>query len=60
MGCTVAELQDRMSSAEFTEWIAFYGLEPFGWWAESRGPALVATMIQNRDLREDEQPVKMM
>ena len=48
-----------MSSAEFTEWMAFYSMEPFGWWADSRGPALVATMIQNRDLREDEQPVKM-
>lgn len=27
---TVAELLDRMSSAEFAEWIAFYGMEPFG------------------------------
>lgn len=48
-----------MSSAEFSEWMAFYTLEPFGWWANSRGPALIATMIQNRDLREDEDPIQL-
>lgn len=30
LSCTVDELQDRMSSAEFGEWIAYYSLEPFG------------------------------
>ena len=27
---TVAELLDRMSSREFSEWMAYYGIEPFG------------------------------
>lgn len=27
---TVAELGQRMSSAEFSEWMAFYSIEPFG------------------------------
>ncbi|HWV23262.1 MAG TPA: hypothetical protein VNZ58_03655 [Thermomicrobiales bacterium] len=27
---TVAELLDRMSSREFSEWMAYYELEPFG------------------------------
>lgn len=27
---TVAELLDRMSSREFSEWMAFYEIEPFG------------------------------
>lgn len=30
----VAELQARMSSGEFTEWIAYYQLEPFGPWRD--------------------------
>lgn len=30
-GATVEELQDRMSSAEFTRWIAYANLEPFGY-----------------------------
>jgi len=29
-GCTVRELQERMSSREFTEWAAFGNLDPFG------------------------------
>lgn len=27
---TVAELQERMTSAEFAEWVALYSIEPFG------------------------------
>jgi len=30
MGCTVAELQQRMTACEFHEWIQYYQLEPFG------------------------------
>lgn len=48
-----------MSSEEFGEWIAFYQHEPFGWQAESFGPALVALMIQHRSLGENEEPLKM-
>jgi len=30
LGCTVAELGDRMSYAELVEWMAYYMLEPWG------------------------------
>jgi len=30
LGSTVSELQDRMSSSEFSEWRAFHSIEPFG------------------------------
>jgi hypothetical protein len=30
LGCTVAELGERMSSRELTEWMVFYGMRPFG------------------------------
>jgi hypothetical protein len=30
LGCTVGELGERMTSAEFAEWVAFAALEPFG------------------------------
>ena len=30
LGCTVAELQTRMSAREFAEWKAFHRVEPVG------------------------------
>jgi len=30
MGMTVGELCDRMDSLEFTQWLAYAGVEPFG------------------------------
>lgn len=58
LGCTVAELQDRMSSAEFAEWMAFYGVEPFG---EVRGDiqaAVIASTVANvnRDPKRRSKP----
>jgi hypothetical protein len=41
LGCTVAELQARMSSLEFAEWLAYYRIEPFG---EERADARHASM----------------
>jgi hypothetical protein len=34
LGSTVSDLQERMTSDEFTHWIAFFGLEPWGYDAE--------------------------
>lgn len=31
LGATVGELQERMSSEEFTHWIAYFGMEPWGY-----------------------------
>lgn len=41
----VAELLDRISSRELTEWMAFYGVEPFGSRAEYYGHAIVAKTV---------------
>jgi hypothetical protein len=47
LGSTVAELQERMSSTEFSEWIAFYRLEPFGARRNDWGHAIVASVVYN-------------
>ena len=47
LGATVAELQQRMSSAEFTEWKAYQMLEPFGEWRADVRAALVSSVIAN-------------
>jgi hypothetical protein len=43
----VAELQQRMSSEEFSEWIAFATIEPFGFEADFLGHAQTAAVIAN-------------
>jgi hypothetical protein len=51
---TVADLEDRLTAAEFEEWAAFYQLEPFGEErAELRNAWLiyaVATMLGAKDI----------
>lgn len=44
---TVGELGQRMSSAEFAEWIAYSSLEPFGPRREDLRAALVASTVFN-------------
>ncbi len=44
---TVAELGRRMSSAEFSEWLAFSGLEPFGPAREDERAGVVASLMAN-------------
>jgi len=43
----VAELQSRMSSREFAEWLAYYSLEPFGEVRADLRMATVAALIAN-------------
>jgi len=45
---TRAELVNRMSSREITEWMAFGQLEPFGAEAGYIGHAIVASTVANR------------
>lgn len=45
LGCTVAELLDRISSKELTEWICFAQIEPFGSRAEYYGHAITAKTV---------------
>ena len=47
MGATVAELQRRMSSREFTEWAVYYELEPFGEERADLRAGIVASTVAN-------------
>jgi len=53
---TVAELQTSISSREFTEWIAFYNLDPFGAEREDLRAALVAATIANTTRGDAQDP----
>ena len=53
LGCTVAELQQRMSSAEFAEWVAFAQVEPFGFEADFLGHAQTAAIVANTNRSKD-------
>lgn len=44
---TVAELLDRMSSAELSEWMAFYSIEPFGEERADLRQALTTSAVHN-------------
>lgn len=59
MGVPVAELQNRMSAAEFAEWMAFYEIEPFGWQADFSGHAQTAATIANVNRSKDTKPYKV-
>jgi hypothetical protein len=47
LGCTVAELLQRIGSRELTEWMAFYRMEPFGFEADLYGHAVTAASVYN-------------
>lgn len=43
---TVAELEQRMTAAEFYEWAAYYGQEPFGApWQDQQSAWLIAHIM---------------
>ena len=45
MGCTVAELGERMSGRELNDWLAYEALEPFGEEQADRRAALLAHVL---------------
>lgn len=47
LGCTVAELGERITAAELTEWQAFYQLEPWGAWRDNWHHANLASLLYN-------------
>lgn len=55
---TVAELQLRMSSAEFGEWKAYFSLEPFGTRIEDIRMGTVASVVANVNRGKDTPPYK--
>ena len=44
---TVGELLARISSKELTEWMVFYGYEPFGYQTQLLGHGIVASTLAN-------------
>ena len=61
LGCSVREAQARITSAEFSEWCAYYQLEPFGpfsdWARWAQMMAITANIHRRpgaRALRPDE------
>lgn len=49
---------DRMSSREFTEWLAYYELEPFGEQRADLRAALIASVIANAHRDPKKKPYK--
>lgn len=47
LGRTVSELEASLSSTEFTEWMAYYTLEPFGQWRDNWHSAQLASLLYN-------------
>jgi hypothetical protein len=58
LGCTVAELESRISAEELGEWIEFYNLEPWGWDAACYSSGIVAATLANihRDHKKKNKP----
>jgi len=46
-GCTVQELQNRMTASEFQDWKAFYLLEPFGSLRDDHRAGTIAAVVAN-------------
>lgn len=55
MGRTVRQLGEEMDSAEFTEWMAFYDLEPFG--DDWRRTGQIASILHNVHRKETAEAV---
>ena len=53
---TVAELLRRISSAELSEWAAYYALEPFGEERADLRSGIVAATVANASRSEKQQP----
>jgi hypothetical protein len=51
LGCTVGELEARLSSSEFSEWLAYNDLEPIGPQRADLNAGLIASVIANVGLR---------
>jgi hypothetical protein len=46
-GRSVEEWQSAMTGEEFSEWCAFYALEPWGWEAQNWRMGVVASTVAN-------------
>jgi hypothetical protein len=59
LGLPRAEMLERMSSAELTEWAAFHNLEPFGGDADYLGDAITASTVANVNRGKGQKPYKV-
>lgn len=59
LGCTVRELLCRVDSRELTEWLAYWGLEPWGEERADLRQAITSTLIGNANLRKGRTPFKV-
>lgn len=55
---TVEDLLGRVSSRELTEWMIFYGYEPFGYETELYGSAIVASVLANIHRKKGSKEIK--
>jgi hypothetical protein len=54
IGCTVGELSERMTSAEWTGWVAYFAVEPFGPVVDDvRFHDLTAAVYQSQGVKVD-------
>jgi len=58
LGCTVAELLDRVDSHELTEWMAFDSIDPIGHWRTDYGFGLLCALQANMHRQKGKQPLK--
>lgn len=54
----MAELEQRLSSAEYSEWIEYWNIEPWGAWRDNLHAAQIASLIFNTNRGKDQAPVK--
>lgn len=54
---TVAELNRRMTSREFGQWMEFYKAEPFGPMRDNLHAGIVASMLFNANRRKGARPM---
>jgi hypothetical protein len=54
----VAELLDRVSSAELTEWLAFDRVEPIGAWRTDYNMAMLCALFANANRKKGSKPFK--
>ena len=47
LGRTVHELEQTLSSSEFTDWCQYYELEPFGSWRDNWHMAQLCSLLYN-------------
>lgn len=56
LGCTIRELEARMDSREFSEWMAYYSIEP---WGEDRADlrtGILASLTANINRKKNAKP----